>query len=133
MIRYLHVRMWDDETGITSHGGVTVAYTVTLTDICMALALCNEKDRFNYQVGRLIASNRLSSPKYEVVVIPLKHPITYTIVEWLEQNICDTPIEIYKGPNAHWVSTFIGEEVIEFEPDWVPNTDEISEYDCGIR
>ena len=110
MVKYLHIRKVDSEGQISSFGGVTIAYTCTLTDIIFQKALCNDGDRFCYELGRRIAEGRLRSKKIEAEIIPLAHPIIGTLVNWIADNICDVPIEIVMDVKHRWISDFCGTE-----------------------
>ena len=122
MVKYLHVRQLDEGNQLSPHGGVTVSYTCTLTEICMAIAMCNSADLFCYDIARRISAGRLQSPRYETIVIPLKHPITGTIVEYLEREICDAPISIWQDDHHRWVSDFQSENGVSVvDTDWSEN------------
>lgn len=120
MIKYLHVRALDNKNRIATSGGITVAYTCTKDEICMAVAACHDNDHFNYEIGRRITKGRLQSQKCEPIVIPLKHPITATIVEYLMMEWFEVPISIYLDDKFRWVSDFIPDEegVSIVETDW---------------
>ena len=118
MVKYLHVRSLDDNNLISTSGGITVAYTCTDKDICMAVAACNHGDHFNYDVGRRIAKGRLQSSKCQPIVIALKHPITETIVEHLELEWFDVPIHIFRDHKHRWVSDFAPDDGEMVETDW---------------
>lgn len=129
-IKYLHVRGVNEKGEIYSNGGLTIAYTCTPTNICLQLALCNDCDPFCYDLGRRIAGSRLQSKKTgprkdgtmrpEVVVLELKHPITQTIIDWLELEYFSVPIKIYLDPKHRWVTNFEADEGIEVvtDGDW---------------
>lgn len=118
MIKFLHVRALDENNRISSHGGISVAYTCTETEICMAVASCHDNDCFNYEVARKITSNRLKSPKCQPIVITLKHPITETIVEYLMMEWFDVPISIFRDDKGRWVSDFQSLDGEIVETDW---------------
>ena len=117
MIKYIHVRRIDPENWeVCSTGGLTIAYTCTETEICFTTAICHENDDFNRYLGRLIATNRLKSPKVQPKVISLEHPIKEHILEYVADNLFGQPISIYLGEKHQWVSTFeIDDEPVSFE------------------
>jgi hypothetical protein len=119
-VKYLHVRKLDEDNNLSSNGGVTVAYTCTLTEICLAYALCHDNDRFCYDIARRITKGRLLSPKYDTYIIPLKHPITYTIVDWISKEIFEEPINIFLDDKYRWVSDFFPDDgvVVDTDGDW---------------
>ena len=147
MIKYLHVRQIDEDGTITPYGGLTVAYTCTPTDICFQVAMCHDDDLFCYDRGRRIARGRLQSPKTgkrangtdrpDITVIPLEHPITQTIVSWLELEWFASPIDIHLDHKFRWVSTFRDfDEVVVSNTDWVDHINmQIGELegDQGLR
>ena len=47
-------------------------------------------DMFCYDIARKITKGRLQSQKYKPAVIALIHPITETIVKWIETNILNS-------------------------------------------
>ena len=122
MVKYLHVRAIDDMGRILSHGGVTVAYTCTLTEICFNTAMCNDSDLFCYELGRRIAGSRLKSPKCQPYVIELKHPVIKTLISWIEANVCEKCIEIKMDSKFRWVTTF---EEVTTEENW---QDQVSDF-----
>ena len=122
MIKFLHIRALDESNRIATSGGVSVAYTCTKDEICMAVAACHDNDHFNYEIGRRITRGRLKSPKCEPIIIPLKHPITATIVEYLMLEWFEVPISIYLDDKFRWVSDFIPDDGVEVETDWAEMT-----------
>ena len=120
MIKYLHIRKVNSKGQISSHGGLTIAYTCTLTEIIFQKALCNDSDLFCYDLGRRIAEGRLRSKKIDPEIIALTHPIIQTLVDWIAANICDVPIEIVMDAKHRWISDFMG---IESDFDWKDQMD----------
>ena len=119
MVKYLHIRRLDENNLISPHGGLTIAYTCTLTEICMATAMCHDNDLFCYDIARRIARGRLQSVKVETTVIPLTHPITQAIVDWVSLEWFDVPISIFLDPKRRWVSDFQPDDgVAVVDTDW---------------
>ena len=81
--------------------------------------MCHDNDLFCFRVGREIAGGRLKSPKHETTVLELHHPITQTIVDWLALEWFEVPVHIYLDSKNRWVSTFIPDESIVEDTDWV--------------
>lgn len=130
MIKYLHVRQIDDEGNLSPNGGLTVAYTCTLTDIILQVARCHENDLFCHRIGRAIATGRLQSGKVANEVIPLTHPITQCIVDWLCLEHFTVPIAISLDSKNRWVSNFEPDDGVEVvhDDDWrnqIPQEDMI--------
>ena len=119
MIKYLHIRKLDEEDRISPKGGITLAYTCTSSDICLAYAICHDNDLFCYEIARRIARGRLQAPTYDVTVIPLEHPISITLVDWVSTEIFEVPVDIFKDEKGRWVSTFFSEEGEELTVDEV--------------
>src|SRR3990167_3125641 len=105
--------MINSEGQIQPTGGISIAYTCTMDEIMLDVAACHENDLFCYRVGREIAGGRLKSSKHETTIIPLAHPITQTIVDWLSLEWFEVPVNIYLDEKQRWVSTF---EPHEFLP-----------------
>ena len=120
MVKYLHVRTIDEDNNLSPNGGLTVAYTCTLTEIILQVARCHENDLFCHRIGRLIAEGRLKSKKVEDVVIVLTHPITQCIVDWLCLEHFTVPISIFLDPKNRWVSDFEPDDGVEVvnDNDW---------------
>ena len=125
MIKYLHVRALNDENELSPNGGLTVAYTCTLTDIVLQVAKCHENDLFCHRIGREIAFGRLKSKKIEDVIIPLTHPVTQCIVDWISFEHFTVPIDIHLDAKHRWVSDFEPDDGVEVvTEDWrdqIPN------------
>ena len=121
MVKYLHVRRLDEDNIITPHSGLTVAYTCTLTEIMLSVAMCHDNDLFCYDIARRISKGRLQSPKVETTVIPLTHPITQAIVDWLSLEWFDYPVAIFLDNKHRWVSDFQPDDgvcVVQTDNDW---------------
>lgn len=112
MVKYLHIRT-KEYNDISPFGGLTVAYTCTLTEIIFQIARCNTEDLFCYRTGRLIAEGRLKSKKIESIVIPLTHPITQCIVDWLSREFFSVSIVIHLDAKYRWVSDFEADDGVE--------------------
>ena len=126
-VKFLHVRLLDDNGVISERGGFTVAYTCTDKEICYQMAECHINDHFCYETGRKIAEGRLKSTRPSVVeniqVIPLTHPITSCIIDHIGLNHYTYPILIYLDEKHRWVSDFS-----PFDP-----TDEVPEFSDDIN
>lgn len=127
-VKYLHVREIDEYGDLKHFGGLTVAYTLVDTEgvagICVHLAKCHPSDRFCYKIGRETALKKLQT-EGPLEVLPLEHPISQTIIEWLSyiwcpsrSAYCGYEIDIIKDPAGRWISdfqpsqiTFIGESL----------------------
>ena len=117
MIRFIHIRQFDEETAaISASGGMTIAYTSTPKDLIYTTALCHTNDPFNYALGRRIATSRLKSPKIKPEVVPLVHPVKQNLLEHIQKNLFSQPIQIFLDDKYRWVSTFETlEEPVNFE------------------
>ena len=105
MIKFLHIRQIDEKNNILPQGGMTIAYTKTLDEVMFNVARCHlEYDNYCRRVGREIAVNRMRKFGPEDV-IPLTHPVTEGLVNWISNSYFDVPIEI-KRLGKHWVSNF---------------------------
>ena len=121
MVKYLHIRQVNPDTGeITPSGGISVAYTCTLTEILLQVAACHDNDLFCYRIGREIASGRMKSKHHEPTIIPLTHPISMAIIDWLSLEWFEVPVNIYLDDKSRWVSTFQPDEGVSvvMDTDW---------------
>lgn len=107
MIRFIHIRQFDELNGkVAPNGGVTIAYTCTKDEIVMATAYCHHNDSYNKRLGRLIATNRLKSPKVEPVILPLVNPVKETILMHISKHGFENEVMIFLDDKGRWVSTF---------------------------
>lgn len=65
-VRFVHMRLPDDQGGLSSFGGTTAAYVVDTVDtdgkpttISYSVAQCSYKDHYVKSVGRMYAAGRL--------------------------------------------------------------------------
>lgn len=130
-IKYLHVRAVDEDQQLLPTGGITVAYTVTGKDIVAAWVKCRPDELFCFATGRKEAEKKLSSPNGEFEVLPLDHPISATLVDWLATvvwpmgpesrgmghaiDIWWDGVDEYRG---RWISDFAPSQLhVNFTPD----------------
>lgn len=68
--KFHHVRFYNEDGSVHNMGGATIAFVENLKDnsIRYAWALCSPKDNFNKKTGRAIASGRLKSDNFSMVV-----------------------------------------------------------------
>ena len=65
-VKFLHIRKYDNDGQMRSHGGRTVAYQVDTQGIVWgyAEAKCHDNDNFVKEQGRVKAAGRLFSERY---------------------------------------------------------------------
>ena len=116
-VKFLHVRVVDENNCLSPTGGVTVAYTISdvegLQQIFLNYVKCHPNELFCYKTGREIAEARLKDEGPDEI-LDLEHPISDYIVDWLGSvawpayNHPNTgfSIDIVKDERGRWISDF---------------------------
>jgi hypothetical protein len=120
-VRYMHIRWADEEGNIQPTGGVTLAYTTTDKDIVAAWTKCRFDELFCFAKGRFVASEKLKNPEGQFDILPLCHPISEVLAEYIATDVWPNtmpsdlgyrgddmgyPIDVYKDERNRWISTF---------------------------
>jgi hypothetical protein len=63
-VRFMHIRKFTPQGGISNLGGATVAYTEVHSGVCYAVAKCSALDNFSKVFGRMKSAGRLHSDSY---------------------------------------------------------------------
>ena len=113
-IKFVHVRLWDNERkSISPHGGWTIAYFIDkgkeTTDIFFATAYCKQADLFCYATGRDIARDRLENGMEgglgSIDMLPLSiHPVSHILVKNLADSFFDDPVPYWRNQKGRWLT-----------------------------
>lgn len=127
-IKFMHIRVVDEDGVIQPCGGVTIAYIPDETNglISAAWTKCRDEELFCYEKGREEAIEKLQSHDMECFeVLDFSHPISDTIADWIATDVWPNgpsswnmgfAIDIERDDKFRWISTFEPAQLyVEFE------------------
>ena len=107
-VRYMHVRVIDENGVILPNGGITIAYMATPKDIMLHMAQCHHMDNYEKRLGRVKAAGRLCGQGPMEILTRVGSDagsVPTEIAEWLG-SIYLGGITITRNEKGQWVSDF---------------------------